>query len=261
MRRFSLALVILLAIAIALGLTWAVLGGGSSRRDEVRSETGPLAPFKRLQVSGSADVRLVQGTNGPLVTSGVSRKARINAKVQGETLVISATDGARWWQSLFGRGPGATPQITVHFKDLDVIAVSGGVRIVAPEVHVGALRIEGSGGTSLAIDDLRATTLMVSGAGALKAVLAGQVADQSISISGAGEYQAAQLVSDNAVVDVSGAGHIVVNARKTLKASISGAGVVEYLGNPVVKESVSGVGRVKRRESAEYSPPHIARVD
>ena len=263
MRRFSLALVILLAIVIALGLTWAVLGGGgSSHRDEVApSETAPLASFKRLQVSGSADVKLVQDTNGPFVTSGLSRKARINAKVQGETLVISATDGARWWRSLFGRGPAATPQITIHFKDLDAIAVSGGVRIVAPQVHVGVLRIEGSGGTSLAIDDLRATTLMVSGAGALKAVLAGQVADQSISISGAGEYQAAQLISDNASVDVSGAGHIVVNARKTLKANISGAGVVEYLGNPVVKESVSGVGRVKRRDAAEHSPPHFARLD
>jgi hypothetical protein len=85
-----------------------------------------------------------------------------------------------------------------------------------------ALRIEGSGGTSLSIDDLRTTTLMVSGAGALKAVLAGQVADQSISISGAGEYQAAQLISDNAIVDVSGAGHIVVNARKTPKGTFPG---------------------------------------
>ncbi len=56
------------------------------------------------------------------------------------------------------------------------------------------------------------------------------------------EYQAAKLQSDNATVDVSGAGNIVVNARKKLKASISGAGVVEYLGDPVVKESISGVG-------------------
>jgi len=53
----------------------------------------------------------------------------------------------------------------------------------------------------------------------------------------------------------------VVNARKKLTASISGAGVVEYLGDPVVHESVSGVGRVKRRESAEASVPHIARAD
>jgi hypothetical protein len=263
MRRFSLPLVILLAVAIALGLTWLALGGGgSSRRDESRSETQALAPFKRIQLSGSTVVMLVQDTNGPLVTSIAPRTAaRVGVKVQGETLMITASDGARWWRSLFSGGPSATPQITIHFKDLDAIEVSGGVRIVAPEVHVPALRIEGSGGTSLSIDDLRAATLTVSGAGALKAVLAGQVADQKISISGAGEYQAAQLVSDNAIVDVSGAGHIVVNARKTLKANISGAGVVEYLGDPVVKESVSGVGRVKRRQSAEHSPPHIARLD
>ena len=59
-------------------------------------------------------------------------------------------------------------------------------------------------------------------------------------------------------MDVSGAGKIVVNARKTLTARISGAGVVEYLGDPVVKESISGIGRVKRRESAEVAGPHVA---
>ena len=47
----------------------------------------------------------------------------------------------------------------------------------------------------------------------------------------------------------------MVNARKTLNASISGAGVVEYIGDPVVKESISGAGRVKRRDAATQLPP------
>jgi hypothetical protein len=149
----------------------------------------------------------------------------------------------------------------VHFKDLEGIDVAGGIRITAREIHVPALSIEGSGGTTIQIDDLRATKVSVEGAGALKAELGGQVTDQSISISGAANYQAAKLVSDNATVVVSGAGKIVVNARKKLTASISGAGVVEYLGDPVVSESISGAGRVKRRESAVASAPHIALRD
>ena len=86
-------------------------------------------------------------------------------------------------------------------------------------MHVPSLHIDGSGGTSLSIDDLRASTLRVTGAGALKAELAGEVTDQSISDFRRGRLPGGQLVSDNATVDVSGAGKVVVNARKTLKAS------------------------------------------
>src|SRR5437773_1796800 len=85
------------------------------------------------------------------------------------------------------------------------------------------------------------------GSGALKATLAGQVVEQRISISGAGDVRGDKLV---AVVDVSGAGSIVINAAKTLRATISGAGRVEYYGDPEVKQSVSGIGRVKRRSGS-----------
>ena len=84
----------------------------------------------------------------------------------------------------------------------------------------------------------------------LKATLAGTVVEQRISISGAGEVRGDKLWSQSATVDVSGAGSIVVNVAKTLRASISGAGSVEYYGDPEVKQSVSGIGRVKRRASA-----------
>jgi hypothetical protein len=264
MRRYSLPLVILAAVAIALVLTWLALGGSGGRRDrdEIPAETRALAPFKRIQLSGSTTVNLVQDTNGPLVIGATPRSApRITAKVRGDTLYVYASDNTRWWKSLFGRGQAGAPQLTIHFKDLDAIEVTGGVRISARDVHVPSLTIDGSGGTSLQIDDLRVSTLRVSADGALKAVLAGQVTDQSISVSGAGDYQAAKLASENATVDVSGAGKIVVNVRKTLNARISGAGVVEYLGDPDVKESISGIGRVKRRESADVAGPHIALAD
>ena len=260
MRRVCLPLVIYLSIALADGLAAPALADGPARRDEVQTETSPLAPFKRIEVSGSAAITLVQDTNGPLVASvPEDGKVVVNVKVQKETLIIKAVDGRRWWSNLFGRGPTGPTQLTIHFKDLEGIDVSGGIKIIAKEVHVPALSIEGSGGTTILIDDLRASSLSVDGTGAVKAELGGQVTEQSISISGAGDYQAARLVSDNASVEVSGAGKVVINARKKLQVSISGAGVVEYLGDPVVRESVSGVGRVKRRETAEASVPPIAR--
>jgi hypothetical protein len=261
MRRLSLPLVILVSVIIAACLTGYALAETPDRKDEAVTESHALAPFKRIEISGSAVVNLVQDTNGPLVaTLPPSAASQITVKVQKETLIIKINDNARWWSDMFGRGPSGTPQITIHFKDLDGIDVAGVVRVSARQIHVPELSIDGSGGTTIQIDDLRATRVSVEGSGALKAELAGQVTDQSIEISGAANYQAARLISDNASVEVSGAGKIVVNARKKLSASLSGAGVVEYLGDPVVKESISGAGRIRRREAAA-DVPHVARAD
>jgi Putative auto-transporter adhesin, head GIN domain len=262
MRRLSLPLVILVSIIVAAFLTSMALAQGTDRKDEPQTETTPLAAFKRIEVSGSATIVLIQDTNGPLVATVPQNAAtKVSVRVQKETLYIKAADGGRWWSNLFGRGPAGTVQLTIHFKDLESIEASGVVRISAREIRVPALSIDGSGGTTIQIDDLRATSLSVEGSGALKAELAGQVTGQSVSVSGAADYQAAKLVSDNASVEVSGAGKIVVNARKKLNASISGAGVVEYVGDPAVTQSISGAGRVRRRETADADGPRIALRD
>jgi hypothetical protein len=262
MRRHSLALTILVAIVIAAGLTWLAFSRasfGTSGAEDVVTDSHPVGPFKRVEVSGSAVVTLVQDTNGPLVVESDQRsRNRVDARVRGETLEITASNSRRWWNILAGHGTSSAPQITIHFQNLETIGVSGGVTVNAKELHVPALRIDGSGGTSVKIDDLRTSLLRVSGSGALKTVLAGQATDQNISISGAGEYLADQLVSDNAVVSVSGAGRVVLNVQKKLKATISGAGLIEYLGNPAVTEELSGVGRVKRRDSADLTLPRLA---
>jgi hypothetical protein len=115
------------------------------------------------------------------------------------------------------------------------------------------VHIHASGGSALAIDDLRATSLRVDGSGALDAKLAGRVEKEEVTISGAGSYRAERLVASNATVSVSGIGNVIVHATGTLDASISGAGIIEYAGDPVVTEHVSGIGRVKRREPERAS--------
>ena len=112
------------------------------------------------------------------------------------------------------------------------------------------LAIGASGGASLVIDDLRATTLRVDGSGALKADIAGQVDDEHVSISGAGSYNAERLRATNATVSVGGVAKVIVHAERKLRASISGAGLIEYVGDPEVTEEVSGMGRVRRRGPA-----------
>ena len=261
MRRFTLPLVILGSIAIAALLTWVALssttfGNRASRPETASGRNEPtvtraLPPFTRLDVSGAADLILVQGpAESVTLPAQLRKREHLTAAVRGDTLYIESGDRSRWWDWMVGLDGGRTSQVTVTFRDLQAIAAAGTVKLTATAIKVADLKIAAAGGTQVKIDDLQAGQLRLSGAGALKAELAGRVADQTVSISGAGDYRGARLVSQNATVTVAGAAKVVVNAEKTLHATISGAGMVEYLGDPEVTERVSGAGRVRRRDAS-----------
>ena len=260
MRRLTLPLVILGCIALAAFLTWIAVSSSFGRRvpaADARSARAPvetvtqaLPPFRKLDISGSADVTLVQGDRESVTLPSVPRdEGTLTAEVRDGTLYIESTNHARWWDLVLGGGDSQAP-IVVTFQNLDDVAVAGTVRITAAKLRAETLHVAGAGGTSLRIDDLDVRDLKVSGAGALRADLAGKATDASITISGAGEFRGGKLVTQNASVTVAGAGKVTVNAEKTLKATISGAGSVDYLGDPKVTESVSGAGRVRKREAA-----------
>jgi hypothetical protein len=247
MSRYTLPLLILAAVLVSALLAWWTLSrgigvepGGQAARHE------SLPPFHRIELGGSAEVTLVQ-SDAESIDVQAARYARVEADVVDGRLRLRAEDRRRWWSRLFGGRSPSAPRITLRFRTLDVIDANGSVKIRAGKLEAQSLRIAASGGASLAIDDLQATSLRVSGSGALDAKLAGRVQQQYVSISGAGSYQAERLVAEDATVNVSGVGDVVVHADKTLRANISGAGIIEYTGDPVVTEHVSGIGRVKRR--------------
>jgi hypothetical protein len=228
MPRSSLPWLVIATIAVSAILAWLTLTrGGVAPVRAPASKHLELAPFHELEVGGAADVVLVQGDREAIDVEAEGR-ATVAADVAKGRLVVRSADRRRWWNRMFGHDGSQSPTITVHLRNLDALLLTGTVKVVAPQLKTSTLRIAASGGASLTIDDLRATTLRVDGSGALKAELAGRVDDEHVSISGAGSY----------------------HAERTLRASISGAGLIEYVGDPEVTERVSGVGRVRRHESA-----------
>jgi hypothetical protein len=262
MRRFALPILIFATVIVAAALAWFTLThvAGSGGND-VTTEVRAVNPFHRLEINGRADVTLVEGQSESVTVETAARgQPRVLARIENGTLMIDAGDSRRrWWNALIGRRAAATPpRISVAFKSLDAIALSGTVKLTADRISATDLRIAASGGSTVRLDDIDAQSIRIVGSGALKATLAGKVVEQKIEISGAGEVHAERLASQDAVVEVSGAGSIVVNVAKTLRATISGAGSVEYYGDPEVRQSISGVGRVKRRQSAAVGQPAVA---
>ena len=65
-----------------------------------------------------------------------------------------------------------------------------------------------------------------------------------MNLSGAGNYNARNLQSRIARIDLTGLGSIVVRVSERLEANVTGPGAVEYYGDPEV--TVSGGGTVRR---------------
>jgi hypothetical protein len=251
MSRYLLAALIALAVAVALALTWLTLrpvpaGDGQAM---ARAEQD-LAPFSRIELSGTADVAVRQGPAEHLSVERPIGAVRIDATVTGDTLHLSVRDTRRWWQSLAGtRRPAERNRLTITVRRLQSLAMAGNVNVALGALNTPRLGISAAGGSRLQVEGLNTASLQVDGSGALHAELSGTATEQHVSISGAGDYRAGSLASERASVSVSGVGKVVVRVRQRLDASISGAGRIDYYGNPQVRQDVSGVGRIRRRES------------
>jgi hypothetical protein len=252
--RSSLPWLILAAVLVSAVLAWLTLtlGGGASRAP-AQNEHRDLAPFHEVEIGGSAHVTLMQADAEAIDVETRGRSVHVDADTKRGRLVVSARDGRRWWSGLFRGRAAEPPNITIHFRELDAIALSGAVKLAVPKLETARLHIHASGGSSLSVNELRATSLRVDGSGALEADIAGRVDEERVSISGAGNYRADRLYANDVTVSVSGVGSVVLRAERSLRASISGAGVIEYVGDPTVTEHVSGIGRVRRRDPAPGS--------
>ncbi|WP_299461191.1 head GIN domain-containing protein [uncultured Microscilla sp.] len=83
-----------------------------------------------------------------------------------------------------------------------------------------------------------------SGAGQIK--LKGNTQIQQVTLSGVGNYEAFDLVSNKATIKLKGAGNCEVNVTQELNATISGSGNINYKGNPAIHRDISGVGSVTK---------------
>jgi len=258
MKRVGQRLLVLVAAVAAAGLAWQFVVGSSHRLGPVETEHRSLPPFRRIVVDGFAEVTLVQGgAESASVSAPSSQLSSFRTEVSDGTLTVVNTQARSGWGAFFGRGA-RHARVTVTFRDLESIDTSGAVKVRADRLRTEHLTLTGSGATYVRIADLDAKSLAVSGSGAMKVELGGRATEQKIDLSGAADYRAADLASDDARISVSGAGRVVVQVRRTLDVGLSGAASVEYIGNPKVTEEVNGAGRIKRRGTAETRPHVVA---
>jgi len=233
--------IILITFLVALLLSAcgirAVNGSGN-----IVTESRPVSDFTAVDFSGFGELTIVQGeTEALTIETDDNLLPYLKTTVSRGTLTIGFDDGI--WIPLIRPTDSIRYQLTV--KSLTALDLSGAGTVAAAQLTADKLTLSESGAGQITIDQLTATDIIVdmSGAGAMD--LAGQVAQQTVELSGLGDYQAGDLASESATVSLSGAGEATVWVTEQLDAEISGAGTIRYYGSPQTNAETSGIGKVE----------------
>jgi hypothetical protein len=227
----SLIGVLLLSACSITGLN--VTRGSGVITTQSRSVSG----FNAVQIDGAGELIITQGESESLeIRAEDNIIDELTSEVQGTKLVLGYRDN-------FLRNtiiPTERITYTLTVIDLSEVTINGAadMEIDSLETDVLALNINGAGQVSinqLMDDDL---TVHISGTATIE--IAGQVAQQSITIDGAGNFEAGDLATSSTTVDINGLGNATVWATETLDISIDGGGNLRYYGLPQITQDING---------------------
>lgn len=108
-------------------------------------------------------------------------------------------------------------------------------------------QVTASGANQLTLSKINTDHLALNTNGSVQAELSGQVDELTMSIAGAGNINARNLIAKDIQIRMMGSGEVIANATNKLDTKITGSGTVKYLGNPdSVNQSIIGSGTLER---------------
>ncbi len=228
---------LLALLASGCGLN-VVFGSG-----RVVTETRAVSDFSRVELLGSGEVILAQGTTeGLQVEAEDNLMSHLRTEVRGHTLYLGLNDEA---------GPAIlqpTKSIKyyVSLKTVEGLALSGSGNITTGPLTGDNLELTITGSGNIFVDTaaVKAVKSAIRGSGRCE-VRGGTATAQDVEISGSGNYAGEKLETATGQVRITGSGKATVWAKESLDARISGSGDVYYYGTPQVTERITGSGDVR----------------
>lgn len=235
MKRLAvLSLVLLLIGACSVNL---VRGSG-----DLVTESRSVRGFDRVTATTSGELIITQGeTESLTVETDDNIIDDIITEVEGGTLTLKGRPGTSH----------SPTRLTYNLavRDLAGVKVTGSVDVSADSFSTDQLEISVSGSGDVRIGSLTAQSLQLRISGSGDVELAGQVARQTVALSGSGKYEGADLASTDTELVLTGSGNAVVWVTGWLTGRISGSGSASYYGEPDVDMSDTGTGSLRARGS------------
>jgi hypothetical protein len=209
----------------------------------IKTEQRNVSAFDRVEAHGSINLYVTQGEVQPVRIEGDENLLQyIEVVQQGGTLEIRTRDNVNI-------RPSKDIKVYVSAPEYKSIEVSGASNIIGQNKVSGSdleLKVSGAGQIRMEVDVPEIRTEM-SGSGEL--TLKGETKRFVLNTSGAGKAMCFGLLSEETVIDISGAGEAEVYASQKLEVDVSGAGSVRYKGEVKnINQEVSGAGSVQKAD-------------
>jgi hypothetical protein len=203
---------------VIVALALAGCGGG-----ERIIETREVAPFDRLQISESVDVKVVEGDG---------RHVRVYAGEKVIDRVVTRSNGG---------------VLEIDIEDRGIVIGDDPLGDARVEVAAEALEgVEVDGAGDVLLEDLDAAQLDLDLTGAADVDATGSVDRLTATIQGPVDADLSRLSVRTATVEVQGPGDAELNVSEELNVTVQGPGDVSYRGNPVVESEIEGPGDLTR---------------
>lgn len=206
---------------------------------KVITQNKAVSGFNSVTFAGLGELNITQGTTESLTIEGEDNiLAKLLVTVKDGTLYIGFERDN--WQDMIR--PTRNLKFDLKLKNLNSLDLTGAGSVTMPKLQAESLTFKVSGAGGVKISALTATTVNCTLSGAGNVELAGKVTNQSVTLSGVGNYNTGDLQSLSATIGLTGAGGATVWARDVLNVKISGAGSVSYYGSPKVNKDITGLG-------------------
>jgi len=195
-----------------------------------------VGSFSRLRVEAPVEVTITAGS--PRATVSGDPRGIEGLEVGGDTgtLVVRRKSGA---------APVSSPlRVTLSTPALAAIAATGGAKVDASGLKAARVDLALTGAGSLAVRAIDAGQVSLVVAGNGRATIAGKTGTARLTISGAGDVDAAALVAGDLTVSSDGAGTIGAAARYTATIANTGSGQVTITGTPKCVIRAGSIGPV-----------------
>jgi len=207
-----------------------------------------LPEFDRILVKGVGKVFIEQGGEQSVTVEADEQFIpRISTEVLDRKLVFDV--GRDWLERIVQPAMEflASREIIlrVTLRELKSLEIQGACDLEAGKVRTDDFDLKMSGASSVKILELDANRIDAEMPGAGRIVISGKCDEQTVTVTGAGQYDAAHLETRNTKVALTGVGNAVVWARENLEVSVTGVGSIEYYGNPRIKQSTAMLGVVR----------------
>ena len=206
-------------------------------KQSINKEERKLSPFKNIIISGSGKLYIKQGKKDSVrIEVPEDILPKIRSEVKGNNLYLGPKEDLKSLNTSIN--------YYLTLQQLESIEASGSIEVICKE-NISAEQFNlAMSGSSKAELKLKIKSLKAQMSGSSFVKIQGSTDEQTIEISGVGEFSGKKFSSNITNVEISGAGVVEASVNNDLDIKISGAGKVKYYGRPKISQEISGSGEI-----------------